>query len=429
MKLYSTQNKDHVVTFAEAVDTAISPDGGLYMPCALPRLSSQFLEECAERPFQEIALGMARPLLADEIPQRSLEQIVYEALNFPLRVRHLDSDLSVLELFHGPTLAFKDFGARFMARVLGWLHREDSREVTVLVATSGDTGGAVASGFAGVEGVRVVLLYPGGRVSPIQELQLTTAGEDVTTLKVDGTFDDCQRLVKMAFADRELAGSRTLTSANSINIARLLPQMFYYAAAWGKVKDRGVVFIVPSGNFGNLTAGLMAAEMGIPVEQFVMATNINDVVPEYFRTGTYRPRPAEQTLSSAMDVGDPSNLARIESLFGQDLDSMRRRIHPESCTDQETRDATREAFGRHRYIFDPHGAVGYRAARRFLAKKPNEARAVVLATAHPAKFPEVLDEDMKRSLQVPEALKEIARRPQRMTPVSAEYEELRSHLA
>jgi len=274
-----------------------------------------------------------------------------------------------------------------------------------------------------------VLLYPGGRVSPLQELQLTTAGGNITTLKVDGTFDDCQRLVKRAFADRELSRNRTLTSANSINIARLLPQMFYYTAAWGMVKDRGVVFVVPCGNFGNLTAGLMAADMGIPVERFVMATNINDVVPEYFRTGTYLPRRAERTLSSAMDVGDPSNLARIRSLFEDDLEAMRRRIYADSCTDNDTRDATREAFSRHQYVFDPHGAVGYRAARRFLEMKATQAKVVILATAHPAKFPEALDEEIRSQVDVPEVLREIARRPRRMTPVSADYEEFTSHLA
>jgi threonine synthase len=316
-----------------------------------------------------------------------------------------------------------------MARILAWLHRDDAREVTVLVATSGDTGGAVASGFADVQGVRVVLLYPGGRVSPLQELQLTTAGGNITTLKVDGTFDDCQRLVKMAFADGELRETRTLTSANSINVARLLPQMFYYASAWGMVKDRGAVFVVPSGNFGNLTAGLMASEMGIPAEHFVMVTNINDVVPEYFRTGIYRPRPAERTLSSAMDVGDPGNLARIRSLFDDDLDSMRRRISAARCTDEETREATREAYERHQYVFDPHGAVGYRAARRFLDTKKTNARTVILATAHPAKFPEALDKEMRSALQVPEILEEITKRPRRMTPLGADYEEFRSHLA
>ncbi|MGB5872432.1 MAG: threonine synthase [Bacteroidota bacterium] len=441
MKLYSTRNRDHVVSFAEAVDTAMAPDGGLYMPCELPPLPPEFLEEWAKGSFQEIALNMARHLLNDEIPDDALEQIVREALNFPVPVQELDIDLSVLELFHGPTLAFKDFGARFMARVLAWLHRDDSREVTVLVATSGDTGGAVASGFAGVKGVRVVLLYPGGRVSPLQELQLTTPGENITTLKVDGTFDDCQRLVKQAFADRELAEKRTLTSANSINIARLLPQMFYYAAAWARVNvedraggedrpsGRGVVFVVPSGNFGNLTAGLMAAEMGIPVERFVMATNINDVVPDYFRTGTYRPRRAERTLSSAMDVGDPSNLARIRSLFDEDLEAMRRRIHTDSSTDEETREATREAFSQYRYVFDPHGAVGYGAARRFLDMKQTDGRAVVLATAHPAKFPEAMDEEMRSAVRVPEVLREIATRPKKMVPISADYEEFRSHLA
>ncbi len=430
MTFYSTNDRSRTASFAEAVDRGIAQDGGLYMPCANPQYDASFLKDSGRRSFAELALEISRLLIGDELPAIILRNIVEDAFDFPVPVCPLGPRMAVLELFHGPTLAFKDFGARFMARILAYLHRSDTRRITVLVATSGDTGGAVASGFSGVEGIRVVLLYPAGRVSRIQELQLTTAGENVSALEVEGNFDDCQRLVKMAFADKELVTRTTVTSANSINIARLIPQMFYYVSAWGEVHEQhqDVVFVVPSGNFGNLTAGLMAGAMGLPVAKFVAATNVNDVVPDYLRTGQFRPRSSVHTLSNAMDVGNPSNLARIRALFHDDVEALRRVIHPESCTDDDTRQSMAEAFAKHAYIFDPHGAVGYRAGERYLTLHGNDLCAVVLATAHPAKFPEALTDEMLRAVTIPDTLKDLEHFPGRSTQVGKEYEGVKPFL-
>jgi len=430
VRLYSTQDRSHLATFAEAVDRGMAPDGGLYMPSTLPLLPPAFLESCKDRSFAEISAELARRILEDDLPAPVLESIVTDAFSFPVPLRVLDEELTVLELFHGPTLAFKDFGARFMARVLSWLHRADSREIIVLVATSGDTGSAVAHGFAAVEGVRVVLLYPVGRVSSLQEQQLTTAGENVTTLSVEGTFDDCQRLVKRAFADPEVRRGRTVTSANSINIARLLPQAFYFVSSWARARQTGrdITFVVPSGNLGNLTAGLMASAMGVGAKHFVGATNINDVLTHYLRTGEYRRRRAVRTISNAMDVGDPSNLARIRSFFQNDRVLMNRLLATWCSTDEETRTAAREAFERYQYVFDPHSAVAYRAARYYLREQHGNTRCVVLATAHPAKFPEVLTEEMQKAAEAPDALREIQSRPRRVSSIGADYSELREVL-
>jgi threonine synthase len=430
MMLFSTSDRNHRASFARAVDRGIAPDGGLYLPEHYPWFSPEFFAHTRRRSFAETAFDVARRFLSDEIPERVLGDIAADAFSFPVPLHRLDDRLSVLELFHGPTLAFKDIGARFMARVMRWLHRDDDRDIVVLVATSGDTGGAVASGFAGVAGVRVVLCYPGGRVSPLQELQLTTGGETTTTLRVEGTFDDCQRLVKQAFEDPELSRGRTLTSANSINIARLLPQTFYFVSTWGEVyqERRRTVFVIPSGNFGNLTAGLMARAMGVGAAEMVAAMNVNDVFAEYLQRGTYTPRMAIRTLSNAMDVGDPSNLARVRALFADDLTAMRRVISTRSFTDQETRDAVREAFQQYGYVFDPHGAVAYRAARAYLSGRGDDSQAVILATAHPAKFPEALEEDQRVAAGFPEALRDLERRPQRQKPINASYDELREIL-
>jgi len=430
MRLYSTQDRNHLATFAEAVDRGMAPDGGLYMPLTLPLLPPAFLEACKDKPFVEISTELARRMLEDDLPAPVLESIVTDAFSFPVPLRVLDENLTVLELFHGPTLAFKDFGARFMARVLSWLHRADSREIIILVATSGDTGSAVAHGFAAVEGVRVVLLYPAGRVSSLQELQLTTAGDNVTTLSVEGTFDDCQRLVKRAFADPEVRRGRTVTSANSINIARLLPQAFYFVSSWARARQSGrdITFVVPSGNLGNLTAGLMASAMGMRAKHFVGATNINDVVTHYLRTGEYRRHRAVRTISNAMDVGDPSNLVRIRSFFQDDRELMNRVLTTRCSTDEETRSAAWEAFERYQYVFDPHGAIGYRAARHYLREQKGDTQCVVLATAHPAKFPEVLTEEMQTAVEVPEAIQKLRSRPRRVSSIGANYGELREVL-
>jgi len=430
MKLASTAERGHRATFAEAVDRGLAPDGGLYLPEQYPRLPERLFELSASRSFAESSWEIARRLLGEEIPEDALAEITSDAFNFPVPLRRLDDRLSVLELFHGPTLAFKDVGARFMARVMAHFHREDDREIVVLVATSGDTGGAVASGFAGVPGVRVVLLYPGGRVSPLQELQLTTGGDNITTLRVEGTFDDCQHLVKQAFRDPELTRGRTLTSANSINIARLLPQSFYFLTTWGQMRreHRRIVFSIPSGNFGNVTAALMAREMGAVVEKMVAAMNINDVFGEYLRTGTYHPRVASRTLSNAMDVGNPSNLARIRSMFNDKLAAVRQVISASSSTDEETLSAGREAFERYGYVFDPHGAVAYRAARLYLADRPDDTHAVILATAHPAKFPEALDREQREAAGFPAALRTLEGLPRRQVAIGRSYEGLHNIL-
>ena len=431
MRLASTAESGHRASFAEAVDRGLAPDGGLYLPESYPRLPASLIEEWSRRGFASLSEEVARRLLGDEIPEDALASITAEAFDFPVLLRRLDERLSVLELFHGPTLAFKDIGARFMARVMAWTHRNAEREIVVLVATSGDTGGAVASGFAGVPGVRVVLLYPRGRVSRLQELQLTTGGENILALRVDGTFDDCQRLVKQAFRDPGLQHGRTLTSANSINIGRLLPQSFYYLLAWGQLRAESpaVMFVVPSGNLGNITAGLMAREMGATTDHLVAAMNVNDVFGHYLESGRYQPRPATRTLSNAMDVGDPSNLVRIRAMFADDLAALRRVVSGSSATDQETRKALRDAFERYGYVFDPHGAVAYGAARRHVEEREGEGHAVVLATAHPAKFPEALDDQQRAAAGVPEALRKLEGCRQRVTPISNSYEELRGVLS
>ncbi|HEX9007129.1 MAG TPA: threonine synthase, partial [Bacteroidota bacterium] len=369
MKLYSTSDRGLTATFAEAVELGIAPDGGLFMPALIPPMPPALLDP--RHSFQEIAFEAALLLLGDEIPAAALRTIVETSLTFPVPVRLLADDLAILELFHGPTLAFKDFGARFMARTLSWLRRGSERETTVLVATSGDTGSAVAQGFHGVEGLAVILLYPSGRVSRIQELQLTTAGGTVTALEIDGTFDDCQRLVKQAFADQDLSRRKNLTSANSINIARLLPQAFYYLEAFVRLPhhDGPIVFSVPSGNLGNLTAGLIAWKMGLPVKRFIAATNVNDVLPRYLATGRFAPAPAVPTLSNAMDVGNPSNLVRIIDLFGGDLERMRGILSSVPHTDAETRAAITDLFQSHGYALDPHGAVGYLALRDYRGRQ------------------------------------------------------------
>lgn len=430
MKFVSTLDSSHRVSFLDAVSRGIAPGGGLYMPESLPTLPEEIRTGHSKEGFAGIAYEVIRHFAEGDIPAAELRTLIGETMNFPVPVRHLDDRFSVLELFHGPTLAFKDFGARFLGQVLSYQQRQADREVTVLVATSGDTGSAVASGCSGVPGVRVVLLFPAGKVSKVQELQLTTGGPNITTLRVDGTFDDCQRMVKQAFVDSELRSRLVLTSANSINIARLLPQIFYYISSWQELAHRGkeIVFVVPSGNLGNLTAGMFARKMGIPLHRFVAATNANDVLPEYLRTGVLRPRPAVSTISNAMDVGDPNNTPRLQSLVGGDIEALRAVVSADVCSDEETRKAIEEAYGAYQYTFDPHGAVGYYAAQRFLAKEPAGTAAVILGTAHPAKFPEVYRDEIRQRIPVPEQLRALTGRPRRMLSVRADFNDLKSIL-
>jgi threonine synthase len=397
MLLSSTNGLAPDVSFREALVRGIAPDGGLYRPLALPRLDAADLDTWRGRPFPDVASRLARMWLRDEWPDEAIDRLVRGALDFPVPTVAIDASLAMLELFHGPTLAFKDFGARFLARFLGDELAARGEHVTILVATSGDTGSAVARGFAGVDGISVVVLYPAGRVSPFQESQMATIGGNITAVRVPGTFDDCQRLVKTAFLDSALAGLR-LSSANSISIGRLLPQSFYYVFSWLSATERPgepVVFCVPSGNLGNLTAGVLAAEMGLPVARFIAATNANDVLPEYLTTGVYRPRPALATISNAMDVGDPSNFARLSAIFGGKPDSMRGAIAGLAVSDADTRAEIRETYAASGRVLDPHGAVACRAARRWSAAQPaGRPRVIALGTAHPAKFAGTIEEEL-----------------------------------
>jgi threonine synthase len=411
MLYHSTTNPAHRVDLKEAILRSLPPDNGLYMPDALPVLDGQFWQNWRDLTFQEIGCQVAGAFFKDDVPAQALRDIVEGTLTFDAPLVTLAPDDHILELFHGPTLAFKDFGARFMARLMAWLTRGDDRELTVLVATSGDTGGAVASAFHHVPGTRVIILYPQGKVSGLQEKQLTALGGNITALEIDGSFDDCQALVKSAFLDRELSERLNLTSANSINLARLVPQSFYYIHAARQLAE-GVkpVFVIPSGNFGNLTAGLLAMTLGLPVGHFVAATNRNDVVPEFLRTGSYAPRPSVPTISNAMDVGAPSNFVRMQALFGGSWEAMCARITGMSFSDEQTRAAIREVRARHDYLIDPHGAVGWLAARAWRAGHPGSTT-ITLETAHPAKFPDVMVAELgANSVAVPERLAILAQR-------------------
>ncbi len=430
MNWYSTNDAAHRATFAEAVDRGIAPDGGLYMPEELPLLPASFFRSAPQLSFQELSFRVAHALLGDDIPEEDLRSIVTGAISFPAPLQVLDETCSVLELFHGPTLAFKDFGARFMARTLAYLRRGESRPLTILVATSGDTGSAVASGFLNVEGMNVILLYPSGRVSKIQEMQLTTAGGNVTALEVEGTFDDCQRLVKTAFADRQVTARRKLSSANSINIARLIPQSFYYFHAQAQAAQAGkpVVFSVPSGNLGNLTAGLLAHAMGLPVQRFVAATNANDVFTQYVATGTFTPKQTKATISNAMDVGNPSNFARIHALFKGDVKKIRECIFSASFTDAETRKAINTIHELHGYVMDPHGAVGYLAFEAYRASGAGECRGLLLETAHPSKFLDVFDDGLKARIEIPPLIKRALEGTKKSVKISSSFEMFKSYL-
>ena len=432
MRLYSTNSPDTLVDFGEAVLRSLPADNGLYMPERIPALDEAFWRSWQDMDFQDMAYQVISTILQGAIPENELQCIVSEALNFPAPVVNLDEHRRVLELFHGPTLAFKDFGARFMARIMAWLTRDDEQTLTVLVATSGDTGGAVASAFHHVEGTRVIILYPSGKVSGLQEKQLTALGGNITALEVDGSFDDCQRMVKAAFLDPEISQACNLTSANSINISRLIPQMLYYFEAARQLAIEGKedpVFVIPSGNFGNLTALLFAMRMGLRVGHVVAATNINDVVPEYLRSSQYNPRPSVPTLSNAMDVGAPSNFARMLELFGSEWKDMAADISGYGYGDDLTREAMREVHEKYGYVIDPHGAVGYLAGEAWLDEHPDDT-VVILETAHPAKFPETITEELgSKVLEIPQRLACLADKPKVSIPMAASPEALITWLA
>lgn len=430
MFYHSTNNPSHRVDLKEAIIRSLPPDNGLYMPESLPVLGDDFWKIWRQLDFHETGFAVANAFFGQDVPADALREIVEGTLTFDAPVVTLGPGDHILELFHGPTLAFKDFGARFMARLMAWLTRNDARMLTVLVATSGDTGGAVASAFHNVPGTRVVILYPKGKVSGLQEKQLTALGGNITALEVDGTFDDCQALVKHAFLDRELSEALNLTSANSINLARLVPQSFYYIHAARQLPE-GVkaVFVVPSGNFGNLTAGLLAMKLGLPVEHFVAATNRNDVVPEFLRTGIYQPRPSEQTISNAMDVGAPSNFVRMQALFGNSWEQMKQHISGSAFSDDQTRTAIREVKSLYDYQIDPHGAVGWLAAKAWRAQHPCAAT-ITLETAHPAKFPDVMEAELGAGVvNVPERLAVLAHREKVAIPMTTDKATFRDWLA
>lgn len=411
MLYHSTNNHAHQVGLKDAILRSLPPDNGLYMPDALPVMEKNFWHGWRDLTFLEIGQSVAEAFFGSDVPRAVLHEIVEATLTFDAPLITLGADDHILELFHGPTLAFKDFGARFMARLMAWLTRGENRPLTVLVATSGDTGGAVASAFLDVPATRVIILYPKGQVSGLQEKQLTTLGGNITALEINGSFDDCQALVKSAFLDRELSEDLNLTSANSINLARLVPQSFYYIHA-ARQLPAGVtpVFVVPSGNFGNLTAGLFARHLGLPVTHFVAATNRNDVVPAFLRTGIYQARPSVPTISNAMDVGAPSNFVRLQALCGGSWETMKSLITGMTFSDEQTRAAIREVHQHHAYIMDPHGAVGWLAARNWRSANPQSVT-ITLETAHPAKFPDVTTSTLGPGfVSIPERLARLEHR-------------------
>jgi threonine synthase len=430
LRYRSTAQKAPLTSLRGAVLRGLAPDGGLYMPAEIARHSPAELEEFRRLPFTEVCYRVVKPFAGHDVPEEELWQIVSEAINFPIKLVSLSPGLHILELFHGPTLAFKDFGARFMARLMGYLVRTETRPLTVLVATSGDTGSAVAHGFLGVPGIRVVILYPSKRISEAQEKQFTTLGENITALEVAGSFDDCQRLVKQAFSDVELNQRVFLTSANSINIGRLLPQMFYHVAAYRQLPVASVPLIVsvPSGNFGNLTAGIFAKRIGLPVAKFVASTNVNDVVPEYLRSGQFRPRPATPTYSNAMDVGNPNNFPRLLDLCRGRLEYVRKEIWGHSATDEKTVAAMKTLHDRFGYIADPHTAVGFLGWEAYKLEHPDPAQGLVLATAHPAKFADVVSKAIGSAPPLPDRLAAYLQRDKLSLSMSSSYNDFKQFL-
>lgn len=428
MEYYSLNGNAARVSFKNAVIKGLAEDKGLYYPKQIEKLPKNFIKNIDEYADEEIAFHAIKQFIGDEIPEEQLKQIIHETLSFPFPLVDVEKNIKVLELFHGPTMAFKDVGARFMARCLGYFKKNSDQEVTVLVATSGDTGGAVASGFLGVENVKVVILYPSNKVSNVQEKQLTTLGQNVTALEVDGTFDDCQAMVKKAFLDSSVTSRKQLTSANSINIARWLPQMFYYFLAYKYLKkeDKEVVFSVPSGNFGNICAGMMAKKLGLPIYKFIAATNVNDVVPNYLLTEIYRPKPSVQTISNAMDVGDPSNFIRIQKIYDNSFDSLKFDLHSYSFTDDETRKAILHLYKQCNYIADPHGAVGYLGVKEYQKNYP-DSLGIFLETAHPVKFLEVVEEVIKEKQPLPRQIKSVINKEKVSTKIT-KYQELKAFL-
>ncbi|MAM17058.1 MAG: threonine synthase [Flavobacteriaceae bacterium] len=428
MRYYSLNHNSKDTSFKNAVIRGLAPDRGLYFPNQIPILSKKFFENIEHISVPEMAFQIIKPYVGKEIDNKKLLSIVTETLDFEFPIVQITDNIAAFELFHGPTLAFKDVGARFMARALGHFSKSMEDNTTVLVATSGDTGGAVANGFLGVDGVEVIILYPKGKISEIQEKQITTLGQNITALEVDGVFDDCQEMVKAAFLDPSLT-KMNLTSANSINVARWLPQMFYYFIAYRSLKNKNkkLVFSVPSGNFGNICAGVMAQQMGLPIDHFIASTNSNDSVPRYLKTGNFEPLQTIQTISNAMDVGNPSNFIRIQKIFNNDIFRMKKIISGYSYSDIETKKSLIEIYKKNGYIADPHGAVGFLGLKEYLSKQNKDHYGVFLETAHPVKFIDSVEKILKLKVQIPNRLKSALSKKKSCIPIK-DFSELKSYL-
>jgi len=425
MNYYSLHHKSPNTTFKNAVVQGLAKDRGIYFPEKITPLSKDFIANITKYTNHEIAFEVIKQFVGDEIPTEKLKEIIKETITFDFPLVEVDDNIASLELFHGPTMAFKDVGAKFMAQCLEYFNKGNKEEVTVLVATSGDTGGAVANGFLGAKGVNVVILYPSGKVSDVQEKQLTTLGKNITALEVDGVFDDCQEMVKTAFLDEDI--TRTLTSANSINIARWLPQMFYFFFAYKELqkKNKDLVFSVPSGNFGNICAGIMAQKLGLPIKHFVASTNVNDTVPNYLVAGVYSPKPSKATISNAMDVGNPSNFIRIRELFNNDLNALKSAFSSYSFSDDETRETMKKIYGNSGYVADPHGAVGYLGLKKYGLKETEFG--VFLETAHPVKFLDVVEETLPVKVAIPAQIQKVINN-KKVAIKASNYEDLKAFL-
>lgn len=429
MKYYSLNHQSPITDFKEATIRGQAPDKGLYFPEFIPQLNKELIENIEQYSNEEIAFRVIRPYVGDVIPDDELRRIVNETINFSIPLVKVTEDIYSLELFHGPTLAFKDVGARFMSRCLGYFVKDQQKKVIVLVATSGDTGGAVANGFYNVEGVEVVILYPSGKVSSVQEKQLTTLGKNIHALEVKGNFDDCQQMVKKAFADEALTSQLFLTSANSINVARWLPQQFYYFLAWKQwpFKNEPPVICVPSGNFGNICAGMLANQSGLPVKKFIAACNANDIIPNYLNSGELKLKPAIATISNAMDVANPSNFVRIMELFHQHLDETKAMLDSCSIDDATTRKTIKTVYDKYHYLLDPHSAVAFKAMEDYQRQHPSQ-KGIIVSTAHPVKFPEVVEEEIRKTIELPEQVKDLVKKESVTTKIDAEYGLLRNFL-
>ncbi len=432
MRLYSTAGQSPEVGLEEAIFRGLPPDNGLYMPNTINRLPEEFLENIEHKSIQEIAVAVCKCLLGDELTDSDIQNIIAQSITFESPIHELEPGTDVLELFHGPSMAFKDFGARFMAAIMSHFLQKNKQEIRILVATSGDTGGAVAQGFYDTPGISVTILYPKGKVSDIQEKQLTTLGKNVVALEIDGTFDDCQRLVKQAFLDEELRETFNLASANSINISRLIPQSFYYFSAYAQAKKKGnklpIVFSVPSGNFGNLSAGLMAYQMGLPVHSFVASTNINKIVPEYLRSGSYEPKPSKETLSNAMDVGNPSNFIRMQILAGKEWNEVKQLIKGYFTDDVKTKNIIQEIYKKYNYIMCPHTAVGYDGLQQYKKEFKEDIYGIVLSTAHYAKFLPTVEGTLNQKVPIPSRLEELLDKEKVAISLNSDFEGFKKYL-